>query len=334
MSEEIKNDAVVEETEASSAPAETALAKKTFGKKLDSFFEISARKSNFKTEIVAGLTTFFAMCYIILTNPTMMSDAAAGNPIWNAVYVGGIIAAIIGTVLTAVLGKMSFAQAAGMGLNSFFMVCFVLPFATVEEKLAGYQGGLVLILLSGIIFLILSVTGARKAIAKALPDCLKKAIPAGIGLFIALLGFKAAGIVVADRYTMVGLLNLKAWGEGAAVWAEVAPALAAIIGLVAIAVFDKFKIKGNVILGILVSTVCYYLFTWTLPVFDFSLIGQTFADFGTHGITAIFKAESWVTAFTTIGVVNAICYIITFCLIDMFDTVGTLYGAASAANML
>ena len=325
MSEEIKNDAVEQQETAS---------KKTFGKKLDSFFEISARKSNFKTEIVAGLTTFFAMCYIILTNPTMMSDAGAGNPIWNAVYIGGIIAAIIGTVLTAVLGKMPFAQAAGMGLNSFFMVCFVLPFATLEEKISGYQGGLVLILISGLIFLILSVTGARKAIAKALPDCLKKAIPAGIGLFIALLGFKAAGIVVADRYTMVGLLNLKAWGEGAAVWTAVAPALAAIVGLVAIAVFDKFKIKGNVILGILVSTVCYYLFTWTLPVFDFSLIGQTFADFGTHGVTAIFKAESWVTAFSVIGVVNAICYIITFCLIDMFDTVGTLYGAASAANML
>lgn len=318
MSEEIKNDAV-----------EETASKKTFGKKLDNFFEISARKSNFKTEIVAGLTTFFAMCYIILTNPTMMSDAGAGNPIWNAVYIGGIIAAIIGTVLTAVLGKMPFAQAAGMGLNSFFFVCFVMPFG-----LEGYQGGLVLILISGLIFLLLSVTGARKAIAKALPDCLKKAIPAGIGLFIALLGFKAAGIVVADRYTMVGLLNLKAWGDGAAVWAQVAPALAAIVGLIAIAVFDKFKVKGNVILGILVSTVCYYLFTWTLPVFDFSLIGQTFADFGTHGVTAIFKAESWVTAFTTIGVVNAICYIITFCLIDMFDTVGTLYGAASAANML
>ena len=163
MSEEIKNDAV-----------EQTASKQTFGKKLDSFFEISARKSNFKTEIVAGLTTFFAMCYIILTNPTMMSDAAAGNPIWNAVYVGGIIAAIIGTVLTAVLGKMPFAQAAGMGLNSFFMVCFVLPFATVEEKLAGYQGGLVLILLSGIIFLILSVTGARKAIAKAMIADTKK----------------------------------------------------------------------------------------------------------------------------------------------------------------
>jgi AGZA family xanthine/uracil permease-like MFS transporter len=188
--------------------------------------------------------------------------------------------------------------------------------------------------LSGIIFLILSVTGARKAIAKALPDCLKKAIPAGIGLFIALLGFKAAGIVVADRYTMVGLLNLKVIGEGAVSWLSIAPAISAFLGLIVIAVLGKMNIKGNVIIGILASTLLYYLFTWTLPSFDMGQIGQTFVDFGTVGLPSIFKGESWVYAFTTIGVVNAICYIITFCLIDMFDTVGTLYGAASAANML
>lgn len=333
MSEELKNDAVEETTAETAAAAEVATpAKQTFGKKLDNFFEISARKSNFKTEIIAGLTTFFAMCYIVLVNPTQMAGGA--GPIWNAVYVGGILAAIIGTVLTAVLGKMPFAQASGMGLNSFFFVCFVLPFATPNEQMTGYQGGLVIIFLSGLIFLLLSVTGARKAIAKALPDCLKKAIPAGIGLFIALLGFKAAGIVVADRYTMVGLLNLKAWGEGAAVWAQVAPALAAVVGLIVIAVLGSFKIKGNVILGILASTVCYYLFNWQLPTFDLGQIGQTFADFGQYGITALFQGDSWVFAFSTIGIVNAICYIITFCLIDMFDTVGTLYGAASAADML
>ncbi len=307
--------------------------------KFDKFFEISARKTTIKTEIIAGLTTFFAMCYIVLVNPAQISGGTGGT-IWNSVYIGGIIAAIIGTVLSAVLGKMPFAQAAGMGLNSFFFVCFVLPeFNKLDKGLPGdpitaYQGGLVLILLSGIIFLILSVTGARKAIAKALPDCLKKAIPAGIGLFIALLGFKAAGIVVPDRYTMVGLLNLKAFGEGAATWAAVAPALSAFIGLIAIAILGKMNVKGNVIIGILTSTVLYYLFTWTLPSFDMGQVGQTFIDFGTIGITSIFQGSSWAYAFGTVGILNAICYIITFCLIDMFDTVGTLYGAASAANML
>ena len=302
--------------------------------KFDKFFEISARKSTVKTEIIAGLTTFFAMCYIVLVNPNQISGFAPGS-IWNAVYIGGILAAIIGTVLTAVLGKMPFAQAAGMGLNSFFFVCFVLPEVIKGgNPVDGYQGGLVLILLSGIIFLILSVTGARKVIAKALPDCLKKAIPAGIGLFIALLGFKAAGIVVADRYTMVGLLNLKAFGDGAATWTAVAPALSAFIGLIVIAILGKLNVKGNVIIGILASTVLYYLFTWTLPSFDMGQVGQTFIDFGNVGVTAIFKGESWAYAFGTVGVLTAICNIITFCLIDMFDTVGTLYGAASAANML
>lgn len=302
--------------------------------KFDKFFEISARKTTIKTEIIAGLTTFFAMCYIVLVNPNQISGFTPGS-IWNAVYIGGIIAAVIGTVLTAILGKMPFAQAAGMGLNSFFFVCFVLPEVIKGgNPVAGYQGGLVLILLSGLIFLVLSVTGARKAIAKALPDCLKKAIPAGIGLFIALLGFKAAGIVVADQYTMVGLLNLKVFGEGAATWASIAPALAAFLGLIVIAVLGKLNVKGNVIIGILSSTVLYYLFNWTLPSFDMGQIGQTFVDFGNVGITAIFKGESWAYAFNTVSILNAICYIITFCLIDMFDTVGTLYGAASAANML
>lgn len=303
--------------------------------KIDKFFGISERKSNFKTEIMAGITTFFAMCYIVVTNPNQMTGFEQGlGSVWNAVFIAGIIAAIIGTVLTAVVGKMPFAQAAGMGLNSFFYVCFVMPAA---NKVAGYQGGLVIILLSGIIFLILSLTGARKAIAKALPDCLKKAIPAGIGLFIAFIGFKNAGIVVADRYTFVGLLDLRQWivyDAYGAVIGGAGPALAAFLGLIIIGALGKFKVKGNIILGVLASTIFYYLFTWTLPVFDLGQIGQSFIDFGTVGVTSIFKGESWVYAFTTIGVLNAICYTITFCLIDMFDTVGTLYGAASAANML
>ncbi len=350
MSEELK-DVQTEETAQETAQAPAPNGKMTIGKRLDNYFEISARKSNFKTEIIAGLTTFFAMCYIVLVNPAQIAAGGSGGwlagifsgvagelgQIWNAVYIGGIIAAIIGTVLTAVLGKMPFAQAAGMGLNSFFCTCFVSAGVFANNgsgAMDAYQGGLIIIFLSGLVFLILSVTGARKAIAKALPECLKKAIPAGIGLFIALLGFKAAGIVVYDRWTMVGLLNLKAWGDGAAVWAEVAPALAAFLGLIIIAVLGKLKVKGNVILGILGSTVLYYLLTWTVPSFDMGQIGQTFSDFGQYGVTALFKGENWAYAFGTVGVLNAICYIITFCLIDMFDTVGTLYGAASAANML
>lgn len=297
---------------------------------LEKTFRISESGSTIKTEIVAGLTTFFAMCYIVLVNPGQISGATEG-PIWNAVFVGSIIAAVVGTLLMTFLAKLPFAQAAGMGLNSFFFVCFVLTAMNAGvDPVEGYQAGLVIIFLSGLVFIILSATGLRHKIATALPECLKKSIPAGIGLFIALLGFKAAGIIVADRYTLVSLANLTDWSIAG-------PALAAFLGILIIAILNKFNVKGSIILGILATTVFYYLFTATAPVWNPTPIGETFKDFGEIGITAIFKPESWINAFSAEyigGVFSAILLIITFCLVDMFDTVGTLYGAAAEANML
>ena len=308
--------------------------------KIDKFFGISERKSNFKTEIMAGITTFFAMCYIVLVNPDQIAAGGAGGwlaeiiapaagelgQVYNAVFVGAIIATVIGTLLMAFLAKMPFAQAAGMGLNSFFCTCFVSAGVFAGQgAVESYQSGLIIIFVSGLLFLLLSATGLRQYIAKALPDCLKKAIPAGIGLFIAFIGFKNAGIVVADRWTFVGLVNLMEWEYAA-------PALAAFVGLIAIGVLGKFKFKGNIIVGILISTVCYYLFTWTLPSFEFSSLGTIFSDFANVGVTALFSGAAWGLAFK--DVFTAITLIITFCLIDMFDTIGTLYGTASQANML
>lgn len=226
---------------------------------LEKTFKISESGSTIKTEIIAGLTTFFAMCYIVLVNPSQISGANEG-PIWNAVFVGGIIAAVIGTLLMAFLAKLPFAQAAGMGLNSFFFVCFVLTAINAGvDPVEGYQAGLVIIFLSGIVFMILSATGLRHKIATALPECLKKAIPAGIGLFIALLGFKSAGIIVADRYTMVSLADLTQWSIAG-------PALAAFLGILLIAILNKYNVKGSIIIGILGTTLFYYLFTWTAPI--------------------------------------------------------------------
>ncbi|MBE6593431.1 MAG: NCS2 family permease, partial [Ruminococcaceae bacterium] len=178
-------------------------------KKLDSFFKISERGSNIKTEIIAGLTTFFAMAYIVVTNPDQVTgfmkyDPLLGGlyaPIWNAVYVASLLVAVIGTLLYALYAKLPFAQACGMGLNSFFFVSFIVP--NIIDPVKGYNEGLCIILLSGVIFMILSITGLRKYIATALPDCLKKAIPAGIGLFIAFIGFKNVGIIQANQYTFV-----------------------------------------------------------------------------------------------------------------------------------
>lgn len=298
---------------------------------LERVFKISERGSNVRTEIIAGLTTFFAMCYIVLVNPAQISGGLS-DQIWNAVYVSGIIAAVIGTLLMAFLAKMPFAQAAGMGLNSFFFVCFVLA-ATINgaDPVEGYQAGLVIIFLSGVVFLLLSVTGLRKKIATALPQCLKKAIPAGIGLFIALLGLKNAGLVVADQYTFVSLADLTQWSIAA-------PCIAAFLGVLLIAILNKYNVKGSIIIGILGTTVLYYLLTWTFPSFEnVNSISATFRDFGAISLPALFMGSSWANAFTAEyigGVFSAIVLIITFCLVDMFDTVGTLYGAAAEANML
>ena len=323
------------------------------------FFKIKERGSNVRTEIFAGLTTFFAMCYIVVVNPSQVAaggasgwlaeiiteaggDAAALGTIWNAVYIASILVAIIGTLLMALYAKLPFAQACGMGLNAFFCTSFVAnAFFAGVDVIDGYQSGLVIILLSGIVFLILSVTGLRKYIATAMPDCLKKAIPAGIGLFIAYIGFQNVGIIQANQYTISQLFDFHGVIANAAspfeAWKTMAPVVLAIVGLVLIAVLAKKNVKGNVIISILVVTVLYYATTLTVPSFDLGNIGQSFKDFATVGITGVFKGSSWANAFGGAhigGVFNAIVLVITFCLVDMFDTIGTLYGTASQADML
>ena len=304
---------------------------------MDKFFKIKERGSNVRTEIIAGLTTFFAMAYIIVVNPNQIIgfsfDVPGAGKIWNAVYIASIVAAVIGTMLYALYAKLPFAQACGMGLNSFFFTSFILPqIIAGGDVIKGYQAGLVIILISGLIFLILSVTGARSYIAKAMPECIKKSIPAGIGLFIAFIGFQNVGIIQANQYTLVQFVKLND-----VAWADVAPAVIALVGFVIIAILTKLGVKGAVLIGILATSVIYYLATWQLPSFDISTIAQPFKDFAEIGVTGIFKAESWKNAFggEMIGsLFSVIMLIVTFCLVDMFDTIGTLYGAASEADML
>ena len=315
---------------------------------MDKFFKISERGSNVRTEIIAGLTTFFAMAYIVVTNPNQIvsfnhlaPDAdPAFQQIWNAVYVASILAAIIGTLLMALYAKMPFAQACGMGLNSFFFVSFILPeIISGGDVIKGYHAGLVIILVSGFVFLLFSVTGLRVKVAKALPDCLKKAIPAGIGLFIAFLGFQNVGIIQANQYTLVQFVDIHGALKAGAFFADVEdakafmPAILAFLGLLVIAILEKHNVKGGVLISIAGVSVLYYLLSGTTPTFD----GQTFKDFGSIGITGVFQADAWQRAFTGSeigGIFSAIMLVVTFCLVDMFDTIGTLYGTASQANML
>lgn len=304
---------------------------------MDKFFKIKERGSSVKTEIIAGLTTFFAMAYIVVVNPNQIVgfsfDVPGVGQIWNAVYIASIIAAVIGTMLYALYANLPFAQACGMGLNSFFFTSFILPqIINKGDVVKGYQAGLVIILISGLIFLVLSLTGARSYIAKAMPECLKKAIPAGIGLFIAFIGFQNVGIIQANQYTLVQFVKI----NGAS-WKEIAAPIVALIGFLIIAVLAKLNVKGSVLIGILATTVIYYLATWQLPSFDMGAIGQSFKDFANIGLAAAFKPSAWADAFdgVTIGsIFSVIMLIVVFCLVDMFDTIGTLYGAASEADML
>ena len=314
---------------------------------MEKLFKIKERGSDIKTEIIAGLTTFFAMAYIIFVNPAQVAaggangwlvelgaDAAIMGQIWNAVFIASILAAVIGTFLMAFYANLPFAQACGMGLNSFFCTVFVAgAFFGGADVLEGYHAGIVIIFISGLVFLVLSLTGAREYVAKAMPDCLKKAIPAGIGMFIALIGFKNAGIIQDNMYTFVQFVNIK---DGDWV-TQVAPALVGLLGFIIIAILAKLNVKGAVLIGIGTSTVLFYIFTGSTPTFDLGHISQSFNDFKEVGISAIFNPESWSTAFSSEflgGIFSIIILIITFCLVDMFDTIGTLYGTASQANML
>lgn len=323
---------------------------------MDKFFKISERGSNYRKEIVGGLTTFFAMAYIIFVNPAQVAaegangwlaaagaDSAALGKIWNSVFIASVLIAAIGTLLYAFYAKLPYAQACGMGLNSFFCTCFVSGayFAGVD-LIGGYHSGMVIVFLSGIVFLILSVTGARQYIAKAMPDCLKKSIPAGIGLFIAFIGFKNAGLITANQYTFVQFVDINGalsqeGVSGLDAWRVIAPAVITFVGFILIAVLTKRNVKGAVLIGVLSSAVLYYVATWQTPVLDMSSIGQAFKDFGEIGVTGIFNKEAWNLAFNGAhigGIFSAIVLIISFCIVDMFDTVGTLYGAATEAGML
>lgn len=330
---------------------------------MENLFKIKERGSTVKAEIFAGITTFFAMAYIIFVNPNQVAaegkngwlvlsgaDPMVMGKIWNAVYVASILVAIVGTLLMAFYANMPFAQACGMGLNSFFCTIFVAgSYFAGEDVVTGYQAGLVIILISGLVFLVLSITGLREYIAKSMPECLKKAISAGIGLFIALIGFKNAGIIEDNPYTFVQFFDfhgrisqIGTEVDGVTItamdaWKSCVPVIVALLGVIIIAVLSKKGVKASVIIGILASTVLYWAMMLEMPNFDLSGIGQSFKDFGEVGFLGVFNGEAWDAAFNSSyvgGVFSAIMLIVAFCLVDMFDTVGTIYGTAASAGML
>ncbi|MBQ7982484.1 MAG: NCS2 family permease [Clostridia bacterium] len=309
---------------------------------MEKFFRIKERGSNVRTEIMAGITTFFAMVYILMVNAGMFADPFGdGTNVlgvsYGAIYIATSISAVVGTVLIGLLANLPLAQASGMGLNAFFVYTACVTFGLT------YANALVLILIDGVVFITLTVTGLRKKIFSAIPDAVRAAIPAGIGLFIAFLGLQNAGIVVNDASTCVNLASFNLLHENA--WSTIMPMLVTILALIAIAVMSRRNVRGAVLWGILGGGVLYYLLGLTVPGFYASLnitMESPFAAFGAFFRESFFKVFTEGFDFSAYiaanGTSNLILTIVTtslaFCMVDMFDTLGTLYGACARGNML
>jgi len=342
----LENDEMVTETEVVEEQcSEGVVASEGF---FERKFQLRKKGTNLKTEVMAGLTTFMAMVYILMVNAGMFADpfSSGVNVLgvsYGAMYIVSALSAIIGTVLIGVLSGLPLAQAPGMGLNAFFVYTMCIGFGFT------YANALVFILLDGLVFVLLTVTGLRKKIFGAIPDTIKKAIPAGIGLFIAFLGLQNAGLVVADSSTGVtmGSMNLLADHS----WASLVPLFVAILGVIAIGAMSKKNIKGAILFGILGSAVLYYALLGLGFAFGdasskavFEGIKMTnpfdaFKEFGSQTFGKVFTEGFNFSAYIDAnGIPDFVLMVITsalaFCLVDMFDTLGTLYGACKSGNLL
>ena len=311
-----------------------------FVKKVDNFFGITKSGSNFKTEIIAGLTTFMTMVYILLVNADMF--AAIPGLSYGGMYIATAIGAIVGTLAMAFLAKMPLAQASGMGINAFIVFTLVLGGTGLT-----YANCMMFTLLEGLIFIILTATGLRKKIFEAIPAAVRKAIGVGIGLFIAFIGMQNAGIVVNEDATLVTLVSFNVLKDLS--FGSVVPAITAILGVILIAVLSKKNVKGAVLWGILGSAVIYYVICGisavagvgaAKDVFSSISLSNPFAAFGAWGKESVGKVftEGFNFAGYTGGTGALVLVLITtalsLCMIDMFDTMGTLYGACSKGGLL
>ena len=304
---------------------------------MEKFFKVKEHGSNVRTEVLAGITTFMAMSYILFVNANMF--AQLGTVSYNAIYIATALSAVIGTFLIAFIANLPLGLASGMGLNAFFVytVCFTFGLT--------YANALILVLLDGIVFTILTVTGIRAKLFAAIPDCVRKVIPAGIGLFIAFLGLQNAGIVVNSSSTCVTLASFNLL-SGAVTWGDIMPKLVTIAAIIVIAVLSYKKVRGSVFWGILSGTILYYVLGATVPGFYTgfaeNLSFNPFTAFGEWGSQAFLKVftegfnfDAYLATHTQAELILVIVTsALAFCMVDMFDTLGTLYGACSRGGML
>lgn len=281
------------------------------------YFEFDKLGTNYRREIIGGVTTFLAMAYILIVNPLMLSlDGVTGIPDEmrmdkGAVFVATALAAAVGSLFMGIIARYPIALAPGMGLNAFF------AFSVVLGMGIPWQTALTGVLFSGLIFIVLSLTGLRETIINAIPTQLKYAVGAGIGLFITFLGFQNANIIVADPNTLVALGDLS---QG--------PTLLAIFGLIITVIMMVRKIKGAIFYGMITTTIVGMIFGLIhLPDKIVSGVPSVAPTFGA-AFEAIFNDPG--SLFTT----QFLVIVITFLFVDFFDTAGTLVAVANQAGLM
>ena len=325
--------------------------KKNFSQKLDSFWGITKSGSSFKVEIFAGLATFLAMAYILTVNPGSIIEAGPTDPKWSTVFIATAIGAVIGTLLMALLAKMPLAQASGMGLNNMVGAVIGGSFGFAFS----FGNAMLLILISGVVFLLLSVipggknkeTGKlislREVIYDGMPVPVRNSITVGIGLFIAFIGFQGGKLVNEAPGTLLGFIDFTAKGA----WTQGGPAMHAVValfGLLIISILSHYKVKGAVIIGILAATIL----SIPLGVSNIDvLLGHE--DGVTWNVIENFKnffsmdpekggvflsAFTEGTAFPEGSLMTCIMLIVTFAMVDMFDTMGTVVGCTTNAGLV
>ncbi len=291
---------------------------------LEKWFKLKENNTNIKTEVVAGVTTFMTMAYILAVNPSILSASGMDS---NAILMATALASFIGTLAMAFLANYPFALAPGLGLNAYFAytVCGVMGYS--------WQVALLAVFVEGLIFIVLSVTNVREAIFNAIPMQLKKGVSVGIGLFIAFIGFQNAGIVVNSDSTLVTVIDFTADFRTAGI-----SALLAIIGTFIIVILHIKKVRGSILIGIfatwILGILCqltglytvapdagYYSLLPSWSSFSVTSLGLTFGQ--------CFKAD-----FGAVKITDFIVIILAFLFVDIFDTLGTLIGCANKANML
>ena len=272
---------------------------------MEKLFQLQAHKTNVRTEIIAGLTTFLAMAYILAVNPLILSDAGL-NP--GSVFTATALSAAIATLIMAVLANLPVALAPGMGLNAFFTYTVVIGMKYSPAT------ALTAVFLEGLLFILLSFFNVREAIVESIPINLKKAVAAGIGLFITLIGMKNAEIIVDNPATLVGLGTITS-----------GPALLGLIGLVITAILYVAHVPGSILLGILITTVIGIPMGVTAPVGgweNWSIISAPAAPvFWNFDFSNIFSFQFFTVFFS-------------FLFVDIFDTVGTLVGVTNRAGLI